>query len=172
MKIELKHRWNGSILFECEALSIKAALTLAVEKKVDLQGANLRYANLRGANLRGAKLEEIKADVFSILAVAKQEVAGLYDALVRGKVDGSVYQGECACLVGTIAKIRKEDYNKLGIDLRPDSSRPAEKWFLGICKGDTPESSPIVKLTAEWVQEFAKQEGTELPAAFKRRSKS
>ena len=56
MKIEIKNRFNGSVIFECEALNIKAALEIAVSKKVDLGGANLGGANLRGANLRGANL--------------------------------------------------------------------------------------------------------------------
>ena len=66
MKTEIKHRWNGSILFSCEAESVKSAIVEAVSKKADLReadlrgadlsGAYLRGANLRGANLRGADL--------------------------------------------------------------------------------------------------------------------
>ena len=56
MKIEIKNRFNGSVIFECEALNIKAALKIAVSKKVDLRGANLGDANLGGANLGGANL--------------------------------------------------------------------------------------------------------------------
>ena len=50
MKTEIKHRWNGSILFSCEAESVKSAIVEAVSKKADL-----READLRGAYLSGAK---------------------------------------------------------------------------------------------------------------------
>jgi hypothetical protein len=81
-------------------------------------------------------------------------VLGLYDAINRGKVNGSCYEGECACFVGTIANIRKESYLKLGIDLRPESDSATEKWFLAISEGDIPQSNIISKITAEWMREF------------------
>ena len=55
MKIEIKSIW-GSLLFSCEANSLKEALVGAVKGKTNLYGANLRGANLGGANLRGANL--------------------------------------------------------------------------------------------------------------------
>jgi len=238
-KFEIKNRWNGSILFECEALSLKLAVEAAVSKGVslcaanlsaanlsdaDLSGANLRAADLRGANLRaanlsaanlrdadlsgadmsdadlratdlsdadlggadlsdadlgganlratdlsgadlsGADLSGAKDDYLGVLSVAKGEVLGLYDAIQRGKIDGSVYEGECACLVGTIANVRKEQYDALGIDLRPMASRPAEKWFLNIRKGHTPLSSQVSAITAQWTEDFMTKEGIKFPA--------
>jgi len=66
MKIEIKNRWTGSVLFSCEADSMKLAVKLAIGASVnlcdadlcdaDLCGADLRYADLRGANLCGADL--------------------------------------------------------------------------------------------------------------------
>src|SRR5438045_2655447 len=50
----------------------------------DLGGANLRGADLREADLSGADLGEIKADYLKVLAVAKGEALGLYDALQKG----------------------------------------------------------------------------------------
>ena len=38
--------------------------------------------------------------------------------------------------------------------IRPNSGRPAERWFMGINKGDTPETNQISKLTVEWLDEF------------------
>ena len=79
--------------------------------------------------------------------------AALLAALRAGKIDGSQYSGECACLVGTIAKVRKCDaYSLPGI--RPDGSRPSERWFLAIRPGDTPENNPAVKITEGWIEEF------------------
>jgi Family of unknown function (DUF5758)/Pentapeptide repeats (8 copies) len=47
----------GSVLFECDADSLKDALVAAVRQRADLQGAYLRDAYLRGADLRGADLQ-------------------------------------------------------------------------------------------------------------------
>ena len=134
----------------------------------DLRGANLRGANLRGANLRdadlgganlgganlgGANLRSFRADLWEILLRSRAEVPALRAALVGGRVNGSVYTGECACLVGTIAKARGCVYDDLP-GIAPDSSRPAEQWFMSIHTGDTPESSSVVALTVEWIDEF------------------
>ena len=62
MKIQIMHRLEAKVLFECEADSLKIALELAVKQKVDLDGANLDGANLSGANLSGAKLDGEKLD--------------------------------------------------------------------------------------------------------------
>ena len=57
MKIEIKHRFSGSVLFSCEADSMKSAVKLAIEAKADLSWANLSRANLSGADLSGANLD-------------------------------------------------------------------------------------------------------------------
>ena len=68
IKISIKNRWTGSILFEyssvdntlaktvTEALKGNANLRDADLRDATLCGADLRDANLRGANLRGADL--------------------------------------------------------------------------------------------------------------------
>jgi hypothetical protein len=127
----------------------------------DMCGANLRAANLYGADLHGAKnlkyaigIDVFRADLFDVLLRAPKEVPGLVAALKAGKVDGSVYEGECACLVGTIANVRQCKHTEIP-NLKPDSERPAERWFIGIKQGDTPETSEIVKLTLGWIEEFS-----------------
>ncbi|HVW99019.1 MAG TPA: pentapeptide repeat-containing protein, partial [Candidatus Babeliaceae bacterium] len=124
---------------------------------------NLSRADLSRANLSGANLSEIKEDFFKRLLIAKAEVVGLYDYLIRGKIDGYFYAGECACFVGSIAKIRKEGVDELSIDLKPDSSSLTERWFLGINEGDTPQSNQVSAITAEWIREFAKEHSIKLP---------
>jgi len=57
MKFEIKSRWSGALLFECEADSLRIAVQLAVKKKTNLEGAYLEGADLRGADLEGADLE-------------------------------------------------------------------------------------------------------------------
>jgi hypothetical protein len=65
-----------------------------------------------------------------------------------------VYEGDCCCLVGTIANACGAPYRTLAGGLTPNSSRPAERWFLGIKPGDTPETSQIVAITVGWIDEF------------------
>ena len=61
--IQIKNRWNGEVLFECEVpeglesgLHVRHALEKAIQAKTNLLGANLSGANLSGANLLGANL--------------------------------------------------------------------------------------------------------------------
>ena len=58
VKIEIKNRITGKVLFELEREdnSVKKTLEEAVKKKADLRGAYLRGADLRGADLGGADL--------------------------------------------------------------------------------------------------------------------
>ena len=124
----------------------------------NLSGANLRDAYLRGADLSGADFDYIKADFYLILLDSQNEIEGLKQALISGKINGSTYEGECACLVGTLANIKHCDYRKLEL-IKPNASRPAERWFLGIQKGDTPENSTIAKITLEWIEYFQLKTG-------------
>ncbi len=142
MKIEIKSRWTGELKFSIETETLKLALEAAVK-----QGANLGDADLRGANLR-----IIRDDVWAVLSAAPKEVEGLRRALEEGKVDGSSYSGECACLVGTIAKVRGCGHEDLG-NLKPDCDRPAEMFFIAIHPGDTPENSQAAKIAHEWITE-------------------
>jgi hypothetical protein len=160
-----------------------ANLTGAYLDGANLTGANLARANLDGANLTGAYLDgayldgayldgaigigdwarSIRDDIRKVLDAAPVEVPGLLEALWAGKVDGTTYSGECACLVGTIAKVRGVSYDSLGIDLRPDSSRPAERWFLKIRKGDTPVTNPSAAFAAAVIAQWQHEQATAKP---------
>lgn len=117
-----------------------------------LTGAKLRNANLTGSNLPEANLNYIKFDVWTVFNYYPHEVRGVQTALREGRIEGRRYEGQCADLIGTIANQRNCSYQSLVI--KPDSSRPAERWFFAIQRGDTPENSPIVKLTEEWIEEW------------------
>lgn len=54
MKIEIKHRLTGAVLFSAEVGSLKLAVELAVKGGAYLGGADLRGADLGGADLGGA----------------------------------------------------------------------------------------------------------------------
>ena len=64
-----------------------------------------------------------------------------------------MYEGPCACLLGTIANVRHCKHTEIE-GIHPDSSRPAEVWFMGIKPKDTAESNQIVKITLDWIAEF------------------
>ena len=56
MKFEIKHRFNGSVLFAMECDSLKVCVEAAVKSRANLAGANLARANLADAYLADANL--------------------------------------------------------------------------------------------------------------------
>jgi hypothetical protein len=143
-----------------------AFLTFANFYGASLSGANLRRTLLRGANfaevdLRQANLQDIEEDFYSILEASPSEVPGLMKALIEGKIDGNLYQGECTCLVGTLAKLRGVHYTHLPL-IDPNFSRPAERWFHALVPGNRPSTSQIAKITSEWIEEWAALRGIAL----------
>ena len=54
MKFEIKHRFNGAVLFSLETESLKLCVEAAVKARANLTRANLTGADLTGANLTGA----------------------------------------------------------------------------------------------------------------------
>lgn len=173
--VEIKKRWSSAVIYatqvECDdpapmrTAVIRANLISNADiSGADLSGADLRSAYLRGAylsnaNLRSAYLDPIRDDLRAVLDSAPAEVAGLLAKLDGGEVDGSAYQGECACLVGTIANLRGCDVSALTNGLTPDSSRPAERWFLAIGRGSTPGTNPIAAVTRDWIVEWQAERG-------------
>jgi hypothetical protein len=119
----------------------------------DLIGANLSGTYLEGADLIGADLEPIKKDFFDVLLRAIPEINNLKNALLAGKIDGSTYDGECACLCGTLEKSNIPKIKEKMRDIR-DSDRPIERFFLGIKPRDTPKNNQFSKLALEWIEEF------------------
>ncbi len=80
IKISIKNRWTGSILFEYSSVdnTLAKTVTEALKGGADLYGADLYGADLRGADLREANLYE--AD----LRGADLREANLYEADLRG----------------------------------------------------------------------------------------
>ena len=60
IKISIKNRWTGSILFEYSSVdnTLAKTVTEALKGDANLRDANLRDANLRGAYLCGANLRD------------------------------------------------------------------------------------------------------------------
>ena len=165
----------------CEANLCEASLRWANLREANLIGASLRWANLYKANLYGsdlyranlseaylseanligvnlseANLQEIRKDFQTEVAKLPAELPALRAALVEGRINGSSYTGECCCLAGTLAKacgISEVSTGSCINDFVVDSDSPRERWFLGIARGDTPETSQISAITLEWLDE-------------------
>jgi hypothetical protein len=171
--IEIKNHWTGAALYTAEAETLKNAAEQAIKTGANLTKADLTEADLAGANLTGANLSEadltranltmadlteanlscIREDFQLVLDSAPAEVVGLRLAVTEGRIDGSTYTGDCACLIGTIANVRQSDYYELP-GIVPNDDRPAERWFLAIHRGDKPESSQIAAITLGWIDEW------------------
>jgi hypothetical protein len=119
----------------------------------DLSGADLRNAFLSDAVLRNADLSVFKHDIWAVLSASPREAEKLLASIKEGRIEGSCYEGECACLVGTIANIAGKHHRELPV-LKPDAGRPAETFFLNIHKGDKPSNNQFSKLAAEWVEQW------------------
>ena len=95
VKISIKNRWTGSIIFEYSSVDNTIAKTVleALKDGADLYGSDLRGANLSGADLRGADLRRANlygadlsgADLSGVdLRGADLRYANLCDADLRG----------------------------------------------------------------------------------------
>ena len=111
MKQQIKHRWTGAVLFECDVpdelesgLRTRHALEAAAKADADLSGAYLRGANLSGADLRGAYLSD--ADLSGAnLRGAYLSGADLSGAYLRGAdLSGADLRG--AYLRGAVNDVR------------------------------------------------------------------
>src|SRR5207253_7467687 len=107
-------------------------------------------------------LAPVRDDIRKILDATPGEAGGLLQAMWDGKINGSAYQGECACLVGTIANVRGCRYDAIP-EIRPDSSRPAERWFLNINTGDTPVTNPAAAFACAVIAEWMHEKGITYP---------
>jgi hypothetical protein len=99
-------------------------------------------------------LDFIRDDYWAILIAAGHEVPGIRAAIIEGRIDGSAYEGTCACLCGTIANIRGVNYKALEA-IKPNSNRPVERFFANIKKGDTPETNISSKYALQWLMNLS-----------------
>ena len=149
-----------------------ANLARANLARANLAGANLAGAYLAGAYLAGANLADavgltdaqlrsVIADYWMILTRARPEVPALIAAIRDGRVDGSTYSGECACLVGTLE-------NSGATGLPHEASSPAERWFATIRKGDKPGDETAGGFAAskalQWALEYCAFAGIDVEA--------
>jgi hypothetical protein len=146
IKIQIRSFW-GTVLFEAEKenYTVKRALQDAV-----LRGADLRGAVLRGikGDLPQAYVNEASREMLFIFEHLKSELPYLREKLVAGEVDGTQYEGDCACLIGSLGQGTSEGVDQV-CEAIPYYEKGlhniSEQWFWNIREGDTPESSPFAK---------------------------
>lgn len=139
IKFDVFHRFSGDVQFTAEIDCPADA-----PKSIKL-GLAVKWAIKTSADLRSADLTSFKSDLWMTLTQAHAEVPALVAALRDGRVDGSTYEGPCACLVGTLSNAH---VGNGGFLADRSVSHPAEQWFLMIKKGDRPGDIPQrVRLT-------------------------
>ena len=121
IKLEIKNRWTGNVLFECESKdnTIKKILEKAVKGKIYLEGANLERAYLEGAYLEGAYLEGANLEGANLrgayLEGAYLKGANLKGANLEGAYLEETYLEEAnlegANLEGAYLKVSDEEIN-------------------------------------------------------------
>jgi hypothetical protein len=174
LKLRLAAQWGITHKADLRGANLSAAnLSAANLRDANLSGANLRAADLSGADLRGANLSGIRTDFLAAVLTLPCELGFLRDALKEGRVDGSCYSGECACLAGTLAHAKGiKNYQGANIDdggvtFPVVASSPRERFFLGIKKGDTPETNPMSAVALEWTEEAIRMRDNIIAKAVK-----
>jgi uncharacterized protein YjbI with pentapeptide repeats len=133
----------------------------------NLNGADLNGANLIGANLNGAKnipqsyINVCSRDMLFIFRALKHELLFLREKLIAGEVDGSQYEGACACLIGTLAKAEGQSISKVckGIPFYEKGMHNlGEQWFWQIRVGDTPKTNFFAKHALKLIDLVLKEE--------------
>src|SRR5690348_10426450 len=106
----------------------------------------IKYADLNDQ----LQLRNYKHDFWGILLQHRNEVESLRKHILAGRINGSMYSGPCACLMGTIANIKgcKVD------ELEKDEHSYIESWFMMITEGDTPENNYASEMALKWLDEF------------------
>ena len=123
MYIEIKNRFNDSVILSGEYDSIKDALEKNITMNfygADLSGANLHWANLHWANLSGANLSRANLDGADLyrasLDGASLDGANLYRANLSGaNLDGADLDGSFVFIFGSRHNLQ---YNKSIGELR------------------------------------------------------
>jgi len=152
------NRFTNAVIWSGEAETMRDAIHAALDERANLSGANLSEADLSRANLSEANLSDslksqFRDDLWAVLSASPAEVPGLLSAIKEGRIDGSHYEGACACLVGTLANVRQCAYDQIP-NLAPNASRLSEVWFLQIKPGQTPDNHEPSRLAAEWVEDW------------------
>jgi len=158
LKIEIKNRWTGKILFEFESENnnVKNTLLEAIKSNADLSDANLRNANLRNADLSNADLSGAN------LSNADLSGANLSWANLRGAdLSGANLSG--ADLSNADLSYSKTDKRYIQVSCIGSSKRLTTYCFeddivlCGCFKGTLSEFEAKVKETHENNEQYLKE---------------
>jgi hypothetical protein len=153
MPFDVRHPETGVVLYHsAQAETAGEAIAEAIATG---RSRFLRGADPRDADARSERLIRFRDDIWTVLSSSPAEVPAVLQALRKGRIEGSVYSGECACLVGTLAKARRCNYDKIP-GLVPYPFRDAERFFTNIHAGDTPKNSVFAKLAYDWISTWLK----------------
>ena len=142
----------------------RADLRSAYLRSADLRSADLQGAYIQGAYIQGVKnipeylINLYKKDLLYVLIHSKREVPVLKEKLLKGEINGSQYEGECCCLIGTLAKadggmevfVSQIPFYVKGLE------NYSEQLFWQIKEGDTPENNQFSKIALETIEFFEK----------------
>nr|DAN74161.1 MAG TPA: pentapeptide repeat protein [Caudoviricetes sp.] len=134
IKIEIKNRWTGNILFEylSENNTIKKTVSEAIKSGADLREADLRDADLSGADLREADLSDADLSGANLRGAKGAYMACPTDGSFIGwkKVEGfivklqipedarrsSAYGEKCRCNKAYVVEIQNIDGTRANIE--------------------------------------------------------
>ena len=131
--------WAGDVLIDGSAKVGSVRIDGTVTGSVLIYGT----AKVGSVRIDGEPIAGAFADMSSKFTRLAAELPDLIAAIKGGKINGAVYEGECCCLVGTAEKSAK----RLGVacPVARDSNSPAERWFLAIPPGHTPENNGFAR---------------------------
>ena len=69
MKIEIKNRFDGKVIFGGDYASVKLCVEAAINAKISLSCSNLRCSDLSGSDLSGSKGYNQSQDFFAQLVI-------------------------------------------------------------------------------------------------------
>jgi len=96
-----------------------------------------------------------------IFHTLKAELPQLREKLMKGKINGSQYNGSCACLIGSLANIKDIKPKAFCKSLLPyydmGLHNPGEQWFYQIHSGDTPKNNFFAKHAVKLIDEVLNQ---------------
>ena len=127
MKFEIKHRFNGKILFSMETETMKLTLEAAVKSGANLCGAYLSGAYLSGANLSGADL-----------GGADLSGTNLSGANLSGADLGGAYLGGAYLKSANLSNADLSDTNLIGANLSNAYLGGSGAYFSGAKGGPFP----------------------------------
>jgi hypothetical protein len=113
--IQIKHRYSGKVLYECEAANVRICIESALKAGANLSGSDLSGSNLRGSdlsgsdlswsNLRGSNLSgsDLRLEVIQFSGIGSMRRMTTYIPRFN--------EVHCGCFFGTIEQFAAQIYD-------------------------------------------------------------